>query len=987
MSKLFYWQTWDRPYQIIFWPLLVVFFVLIIAILALILIGVESILDWHVLTQESSFTVDYSIFSKGPFSFSITADKKVLTELFVGGEMPTTTLITKVLMIVIATGVLLFLSLVTMFKRLWYLVAMAFMLVFLVMLDVGAVQLFGWSDTKVLILIFIVLLTPSYYLHAFRTNTGFIKRLWVLAIALASVGGAIYFFSDTDYPFTTLLNYGILAPYILIILFIISVAHEIVALFINFITGTDGITNSTKLRHFLIITGIYLANILLSYLYTAHYIEWQLISINPFVLLVISAILAVWGSRARATLFAGASKQEALWPILYLVIAIVSLGTIVFFMLALNDPLIKVLGDIIIYAHLAIGISFLLYILYNFIPLIEKGYEIRKILYNPTNLPYLTYRLMAIMIVVGLFAIRGFDYPVWYSLGGYNNAKGDMALANGYTDVAAAYYVSGDALAYHNHKSNYSLGMMLGAQEPTKAIVHFGKAMEQQPTSQTVLNKANLQNLQQEYYNALFTLQEGNELLVDNFHLYNNLALQFEKLRIIDSASYYFQLAGTQNKQVKNNRLAHSARYNIPLGKDSTAIFSNLNRAGRANASAFEYIEQMPVMANANHMFDMVLLNNLLLTTSPKITDSLLIAARMVIDSTTEQEYSEQLLYSWSLAAHRLGNNAGAIEGLSSLVSNSTKWGDKAKLTLGKIYLSLGSYEQAANVFLEINNGQLTLELAISYLEIGNAEKALTFWEEAANIDDEFLSATAREILSTIYSEEPGLDTDRKRYIYGRYNRYYMDETAENELLVEIGNSGLRIELAMELAEFYHMYDNQHGASLMLKNIEGLELSKEQFRQYLILHALIHPDSENVQQQLSEFDSLFSFGGDEYLLEATLNHLAGMTLDSTSYIQMGQDNPFFADAILIGVNYFETDEDPFRSYSFLANAVQKNPESPRLMKAYILKALDVGLDQFAENALFDYGQRFSGQSYLVLKNEYDKRVKELSNIEESELLD
>jgi hypothetical protein len=214
-----------------------------------------------------------------------------------------------------------------------------------------------------------------------------------------------------------------------------------------------------------------------------------------------------------------------------------------------------------------------------------------------------------------------------------------------------------------------------------------------------------------------------------------------------------------------------------------------------------------------------------------------------------------------------------------------------------------------------------------------------------------------------------------------------MDETAENELLVEIGNSGLRIELAMELAEFYHMYDNQHGASLMLKNIEGLELSKEQFRQYLILHALIHPDSENVQQQLSEFDSLFSFGGDEYLLESTLNHLAGMTLDSTSYIQMGQDNPFFADAILIGVNYFETDEDPFRSYSFLANAVQKNPESPRLMKAYILKALDVGLDQFAENALFDYGQRFSGQSYLVLKNEYDKRVKELSNIEESELLD
>ena len=987
MSKLFYWQTWERPYQIIFWPLLVVFFALIIAILALQLIGAESILDWHVLTQESSFTVDYSIFSKGPFSFSITADKKVLSELFAGGDMPNTTIITKVLMVIIAAGVLLFLSLVTMFKRIWYLVAMAFMLIFLVLLDVGAVQLFGWSNTKVLILIFIILLTPSYYLHAFKSSTGFINRLLVLAVAMAVVGSAIYYFSETEYPFTTLLNYGILAPYILIILFIITIAHEIVALFVNLITSTEGITNSAKLRHFLIITGIYLANILVSYLYSAHYIDWQLIYINPFVLLAISAILAIWGSRARATLYVGASNLEALWPILYLIIAIVSMGTLVFFMLALNDPLLKVLGDIIIYAHLAVGISFLLYVLYNFIPLIEKGYEIRKILYNPTNLPYLTYRLMAIMIVVGLFAIRGFDYPVWYSLGGYNNAKGDMALANGYTDVAAAYYEIGDGFAYHNHKSNYSLGMILGAQEPMKAINLFGKAMDQQPTSQTALNKANLQNLQQEYYNALFTLQAGNELLSDNTHLYNNLALQFEKVKIIDSASFYFQLAGTQNKQVKNNRLAHSARYNVSLEQDSAAIFSNLDRAGRANASAFGYIEKMPVLDNANHMFDMVLLNNLLLTTSPKVTDSLLIAARVVVDSTTDQEYREQLLYSWSLVAHRLGNNAGAIEGLSSLVSNSIKWGDRAKLTLGKIYLSVGSFEQAANVFLEINNGQLTLELAISYLENGNAEEALIFWEEAANIDDEFLSTTASEILSTIYAEEPVLDTDRKRYLYGRYNRFYMDETAENELLVEIGNPGLRIELAMELAEFYHIYDNEHGASLMLKNIEGLELSKEQYRQYLILHALIHHDSENVQQQLREFDSLFVFGRDEYLLESTLNHLAGMTLDSTSYIQMGQDNPFFADAILIGVDYFETDEDPFRSYSFLANAVQNNPESPRLMKAFILKALDVGLDQFAENALFDYGQRFSGQSYLELKNEYDKKVKELSNIAESELLD
>ena len=144
MNKLIYWQSWEKPYRYIFWFLLLVFLAMAVAIISLQIIGTESLLNWHVITQESSFTVDYSIFSKGPFSFSISADKKVLSELFTGGEMPNTTLVTEVLFVLIASGILLYLSVVTMFKRLWYLVAMGAMLLFLVLLDVGIVQLFGW---------------------------------------------------------------------------------------------------------------------------------------------------------------------------------------------------------------------------------------------------------------------------------------------------------------------------------------------------------------------------------------------------------------------------------------------------------------------------------------------------------------------------------------------------------------------------------------------------------------------------------------------------------------------------------------------------------------------------------------------------------------------------------------------------------------------------------------------------------------------------
>ena len=987
MRDLLYWQKWRQPYKLIFWLLLVAFIALVGTVLVLQFLGRESLLNWHVLSQESSYTIDYSIFAKGPFNFSITADKKILSELFAGGEMPTTTMATQVLMIIIAVGSMLYLSMVTMFKRFWYLVAMGGFLAFITLLHVESVLLFGWSDTKVLILIFVLLLTPSFYLHAFNSEAGFSKRLWIMAAAMILLGGIIYFYSTTQHPFTNLLSYGILAPYILIILFIISVAHEIIALAINVLTTTEGIGNSTKLRHFLIISFIYLTNILLSYLNLVHYIDWQIFYINPFFLLVISAVLGVWGSRARASLYTGASGLEALWPILYLVIAVVSLSTLVFFMLALNDPILRILGDIIIYAHLGIGIAFLLYVLYNFIPLIEKGYKVHKILYKPSNLPYMSYKLMAIMIIVGLFSMRGFDYPVWYSMGGYNNTKADLVLAEGYLDIAEAYFSNADAYAYHNHKANYSLGMMAYKTEPTKAINYFANAMDQQPTGQAIVNKANLHNSQEDYYKALFTLQEGSDLINDKHHLYNNLALQFEKVKVIDSTSYYYQLAGTKNQQVRNNRIAFGAKYNRPFGKDSLALFNNLDRVGLANAAAIGYIENEPSMVTANHMYDMALLNNWLLSDASQRNESALYIARATIDSTTNNDYKDQLMHSWSLAAYGKGNIAQAIDGLLSLAYNSAIWSDRAKFSLAKIYLQQGSYQQAIDIFLDLNKGHLSLELAVALLENGDPEDGLSFWQQAADSEDDFLSTTAKEIIEVIYAEEPNLNSDRKKYLYARYNRFFIDETAEDQLLKRFENLDLRINLALELAAFYHKFDNPQGATQMLRNIEKLELKSEQYRQYIILNALVNQESENVQRQLVEFDSLFSFENDEYLLENVLNARAGMTLDSISYLQMAQDNPFFPDAILIGTQYFEDDKDAFRSYSFLAKAVQTNPESPRLLRAFIFKALDVGLDQFAENSLYEYGQRFSGQSYLILKSKYEQKIKELERLVEDELLE
>jgi len=985
MHRLFFWQSWQYPFRVTFWLLMMVFFLLCIIVPVLHLMGPEHLIEWHVFTYQSSFADEFSTFSLGPFNFSMTGYKATLTEEFGGGQMPVSTTAVKLLLIIITVCLLLYLTLVTIFKRFWYLVAMGGLLVFLIFFHIESVQIFNWGGSKPLILVFVLLLTPSYYLHAFNTNASFIRRLWVMSLTLLALGGLLFFYSGTSEPFSTLMHFGILAPYILIIIFIISVAHEIIAAFVNVITSTSGIANTVKIRHFIILSLIYLANILISFLYVAHYIDWQLIYINPFFLLIISSILGLWGSSSKATLYSGASAQEAIWSILYIIIAIVSLATIAVFLISLNDPLIKVIGDIIIYAHLAVGISFLLYILYNFIPLIEEGYEIEKIIYNPTNLPFITFRLMSVMIIIGLFAIRGFDYPVWYSLGGYDNSKADLMMAKGLPEVAESYYSTGASYAYRNHKSYYSLAMMALENDPKRATEYFAQVIDQRVSAQSTLNWANLQNKSQDYYKALFTLQEGYTRLSGNTHLLNNLAVQFEKLKLPDSALYYYLAAGTGNQQINNNRIALSAKYKISLSSDSVKIFKNLNRAGVANTTALGFQSSLPEMEDANHMYDMVLLNNWLLTNSPQVSDGSLAMTKTIIDSTSNQDYKDQLLYSWSLAAFNAGKVSQAIEGLLELSYKSSAWSERTTDALSNIFLQVGAFEQVTEILAALDHDEISLEEAVAFLENGYLDETKSFWVEAVDSDNKFLSALASNLLVAVFAEDPVLETDYHKYLNARYRRFYNDFYDEIKILSTINDQALKIDLALDLASFYHDRGNVAGSSSMLELIEKLELNEAQLRKFIILKALNNKESDNVQKQLVLFDSLYSFGEHEYLLENTLNHLAGLQLDSLSYLQMAEDNVYFVDAVLLGSSHFKDDIDPFKSYTLLANATRKNPGSPVLLEAYIFKALEVGLEEFANDALYTYKQSFSSSSYQRLKVGYDIKMDKIDSLLNLEL--
>ena len=107
MKELYYWKSWNPTFKIIFWVLMLLFFAQVLTILTVEFIGTDNLIKWHVLTQESSFTVDYKTITKGFFDFTITADKRVLTETYSGGEVPTADYTYPVIMSIILAALLL----------------------------------------------------------------------------------------------------------------------------------------------------------------------------------------------------------------------------------------------------------------------------------------------------------------------------------------------------------------------------------------------------------------------------------------------------------------------------------------------------------------------------------------------------------------------------------------------------------------------------------------------------------------------------------------------------------------------------------------------------------------------------------------------------------------------------------------------------------------------------------------------------------------
>jgi hypothetical protein len=564
-----FWQGWPRSNRIFFLVFLSVFVAALIYMWVAYFVEPAPAIELRTISEADVEEIVVDQFHKGPFDFSIKANNYVILQRQLGSILTTSDAVAYAYLLVLALFVIGMLAVISTLSKFYYLVGMGIFILFITTLSTEVLGVFGLYNKTFAIVTMGLYGFTSFWFFYFATTTSFTFRVLAFSAITLLLWVVINFMSATEKPFLHIATYGVEAGLVACGLFIVTVAHEIVAAFVFAVTQSPKTRKS--LNHFLIITLIYLVNLALAYSVRFGFIKWNIVTVDLFLLFTISAILGIWGIRQRQKTYEGIIDADP-----YAVFAFLLTGALVFtaiamFLLSANDTALSAILDVIIFTHIGFGFIFLTYIFSNFAGMLAQNYQVYKVLYMPNNMPFFTFRFAGLIATIALAIYNTWQIPVNNAKSGYFNGLGDLYMKMENKPIAKAYYDESRTLGYRGHHANYALanleGSLMNAREENQ---FYDDACGPRPTQMSFLNLAQTYQSTNDDLQAIAVLREGIKRLKKHDALENTLGLLYAKAGMPDSALKYL----SRTKSSSSN-LAGLAAIGRITGNDSVAELSN----------------------------------------------------------------------------------------------------------------------------------------------------------------------------------------------------------------------------------------------------------------------------------------------------------------------------------------------------------------------------------------------------------------------------
>jgi hypothetical protein len=966
MFSIAFWKEWRKPYQILWLSLSTVFVISILLTWFYWFKGPASVIQWERIQRQETIETTVHSFRMGPFDLTVPAESYVIFEYLQGGDVIHNFFASYFYLAVLIAAAMVLLTVITTLEGFWYFGAMSLFILFGVSLQLDVLYIFNMGGVLVPAVVITIFSLVSFFFKSLRKQTGFFTRLFTFLLLAALTGIIINFYSTIALPFLHLATTAYVAGMILSILFIITVAHEIMAGFL-YIASHGG---SKSLNHFLIISVIYLGNLLISCLHIVGYIQWDFIYINAFLLLTISSVLGIWGFRQRENLFENILPFSPFGAYFIVALGVICFATLTQLTGNYNDAPMKVISDMVIFTHMGFGLVFVMYVFSNFMQMMSQDINVHKIMYKPNRMPYFTFRLAGVIVTLAFVFVAYFRDYISNSFAGFYTYAADLYLMQDNEEFATTFYDRSRKNSFQNHRSNYELGILKGSRfDFETADEYYRMANGRNASDFSLVNQGNLYLLTEDYFGAVKTFR-ANQLKSKSAALSNNLGYTYAKIHNLDSALYFFTEA-RENKLTKNtaegNFLAMAAVELIPVKADSLIKYFKSDDPGviaNGMASATLFRQEFntgidPLKFTELNLHSATFLNNYIIKNAKTVDTTFTKKALAIASDSLNFDYSEALKSSLAFAFYHQGNVTKAYALLAEIAYLSQSYQGRYNYISGLWSLEQGSPESAQRYFYYANRVKYKnakLYNAIALTESGSVNQAIEAWETIKTSDDEGEKQMANNIqrILTMTPTEALSASDLQKYQFARYVVNVSDTAYFLRLVNTFQNQNYKGQALLDMSKKQLRADRIVPAIRFFQQISGLELSDkklyENIQHFELRLLATRKEGMNLAKAINKgitFDN--SRFLEKLLYTAIINESSGDSINAEKlYKIVATWNPYFEEGVISAADFYKAKEpNTLKAYDILAEAIQVNTTSLRLLKAYADEASRKGFDDYA----------------------------------------
>ena len=253
-----------------------------------------------------------------------------------------------------------------------------------------------------------------------------------------------------------------------------------------------------------------------------------------------------------------------------------------------NQPGEELFKHLLIYSQLGFSLFFFIYLMANFMSVLNSGKAIEKILYKPYSLVYYHIRIGGLIVILVLTTYTG------GILGVQANAMSSNILAEYYYKIdkkleASILYENAWMRYRKNPKAKFATAkLLIDLNQPTLAKNHLEESFTEAPQLDNILLLADRLHQENKVFEAIYYLEKGLDIFPDEPHLINNLSLFYTKVNKSTEALGLMNSVEGTDPVLNANLTALKTKLGQPEASQnpSSDLISQLNELAASNALA-----------------------------------------------------------------------------------------------------------------------------------------------------------------------------------------------------------------------------------------------------------------------------------------------------------------------------------------------------------------------------------------------------------------